>query len=168
MIKKYWSIEEAMQAEEEALKKGANGPTTPLWQWLALHALDELEAAYKEGDEGALFAAIRQCANHDLVMPEWVSSSFIRGYDKVLSCRVRTWSEAFGKTGFEGKDLKNHRQNQHLRFKIYGEVVKLKKEHEKRPTDEWLFEEVAEKFNIKKTLANRLYYEAKRLIPGDL
>jgi hypothetical protein len=58
--------------------------------------LEEERARYNAGDMAALFGALRVCANHDLVMPEWVSRAFIRGYDKVLTCRAGSWDEAFG------------------------------------------------------------------------
>jgi hypothetical protein len=100
-------------------------------------------------------------------MPVWVSEAFISGYDKVLNGRVRSWDEAFGPTGLERKNLENLRRNRKLKYDVFVRVMELKGGSEKFPTDDFLFETIGDEFGIKKTLANRLYYEVKNTLPED-
>lgn len=135
-------------------------PTGPIYKWAARIALRCYEDAYAAGDQMALLAAIRRCANHDIPMPAWVGKAFIERYDKVLSCRIGSWDEAFGRPYPKGKHLASMRKKRRLRFAVHAFV---RAEHEKGAAiAEALFEEAGQKFNVGKTLASELYYEAQQ------
>ena len=160
-----WTFEEARDAQADYQANGGllHDPTGPLYQWSALHGIEKERARFDAGDNMALLAAIRKCANHGLVMPEWVSLAFIRNYDAVLSLRMRSWDDAFGRPYRKGMDLKAARFRREKRFHVWMEVNRRHLAGE--AIDDQLFEAVGEALGMKKTLASQLYYEAKNLMP---
>jgi hypothetical protein len=155
------TFDEVMVAHEEVIANGANrdDPSLPLFQWGALLEISELETKYINGDGAALFAALRKCANHDLVMPLWVSRAFIKGYDAVLCCRANSWDEAFERPYPKGKHLSSMKESREKRFPIWLRVKELRAEG--ATIDDGLFERVGREFGMSKSRANELYYEAK-------
>jgi len=162
MVDDNWTFEEAKAAHDAAVADGADGPTLPLFQWNALRQIDLLQVAYEKGDKMALFAALRKCANHDLVMPMWVSRAFISGYDNVLNCRVGSWDDAFGRPYPKGKHLGNMREDRVKRYAIYFRIREIIKT-ERHTVDDGLFERVGSEFGVGKSRANKLYYEAQKM-----
>lgn len=160
------TFEEAKAAHDECVANGrdAADPTLPLYQWNALQQIAELENAFGRGDKMALFAAVRKCANHDLVMPDWVSRAFIRGYDAVLTCSAASWDEAFGRPYPKGMHLANVRESRTKRFAIWLRVSELR-DIDRLAIDDAIFERVGKEFGVGKTRANKLYYEAERMLP---
>lgn len=138
-------------------------PSDPIFQDAARAALERLRIQFEAGDKMALFAAIRKCANHDLVMPEWVAMAFIRGYDAVLNLRARSWDKAFGQPYHNGMHLRDGRFRREKRFLVWCEV--RRRTQDGQPIDERLFEEVGKDLGMKRSLASKLYYEAERLMP---
>ena len=62
MANKDWTLKEAW-AENEAAKaespeRSFADPTLPLFQWVALHELEQLRTRYEQGDKFALMSAI--------------------------------------------------------------------------------------------------------------
>jgi hypothetical protein len=158
----YSNFDEAWTATEAALKAGQpDGPHLPIYQWNALEEISGLKVAFDRGDKVALFAAMKNCAQHGLVMPEWVSRAFLAGYRKVISYRVGSWDEAFGRPHPKGKHLDNLREDREKQVAIAIHIRRLVRS-EGRPIDDALFEEVGKKFGMAKTRCNRLYYEAKK------
>lgn len=153
------SVEEAIAAQE---RHQAAGPDGPIFQWTAARRIEAQKDAAEGGDGFAVLACIRSCVTSGLVAPEWLAYAFNRHYDQVLSCRVRSWDEAFGKP-YSGKDIKLLRQRRELRFAVYNKVLETLNDHP-QVIGEKLFAQVAEHFGIKKTLCAELYYEAKRLL----
>jgi hypothetical protein len=162
MVDKDWTFEDAKAAHDAAIADGADGPTLPLFQWNALQEIDQLKVAYENGDKMALFAAMRKCANHDLIMPPWVSRGFISGYDSVLTCRVGSWDDAFGRPYPKGKHLVNMQQDRLKRYAIYFRIKEII-EAERHAIDDGLFERAGSEFGVSKSSANRLYYEAQKM-----
>lgn len=142
-------------------------PTLPVYQFEARQRLRVMETAFERGDRGALMAAIRLCANHDLVMPSWISRGFIKGYDAVLNGRAASWDDAFGRPYKKGTHLQSLRTKRLLRFQVFNMVQRIR-DAESVPIDEGLFERVGRRLGICKTLASDLYYEAQRMIPSRL
>jgi hypothetical protein len=134
-----------------------------VFQEAALQELADLKAQFEAGSGFALLAAIRVCANRDLVMPSWVAEAYIARYDRILNCHAASWDEVFGKP-YKGKHLSTLRQRRRLRFAVYNRIRQILKEIPDTPIDDSLFEVVGAEFGIRKTLCNELYYEAQRFL----
>ena len=164
---KGWSFEEACAAQERAVDADPemeNLPSAPVYQWVALHELDELERQFQRGDDFALMEAICKCAMHDLLMPEWVQRGYIDRFRKVQHCQTASWDEAFGRPYPKYFHLDAARNRRQLRPRVYNRIREIQKTEPKTPTDEYLFERVGAEFGIGSTLASKLYYEMK---PND-
>jgi hypothetical protein len=158
------AIETILRLQDEAEADGLDpsDPTGPLFQFNALVELGAvLEPRFRAGEDRALMLALRLCANHDLVMPEWVSRAYIEKFDRANSLRVLSWDEVFGPIVPPGRQPKRYMEDRVLRPKVYK--LCRDKIAAGQPTDEALFEEVGALVGIKKTRASRLYYESRKL-----
>ncbi len=156
---------EAAAAEEEAILRADPArhradPTLPVSQLFGRLSLEEERERFTAGDRVALLAAVRECARCGLPMPDWVASAFIRSYDQVLNCRVKSWDEAFGKPFPKGKHVEALRQRRELRFAVGLAVLDRVKRDPSTPIDKGLFEVVSEEFGIGASQAEELYYSA--------
>ncbi len=157
---KDWSFEEARAAQKAYRAAGnADGPNSPLFQWVALQRIDELQAAYNAGDTFAVLDAVTQCALHDLVMPEWVARGFLDRIRSVTQYKVRTLDEAFGTILPKGAKLPARRQAREKALLAYYEVERLHKEG--NPIDTTLFESVGKSLNIGGGKVRDYYYACK-------
>jgi hypothetical protein len=163
-VEKDWSFAKVMMEHERAIVRGRSGPTMPLYQWNALHDLDTLKLQFQTGDSFALLQAMRKCANHDLLMPDWVAQNYIDRFDRVLSCKLASWDEAFGKPSPKGVHISDMRQRRNLRFKVYLRIREIRHADKSIAIDDHLFGSVGAEFGIKKTLCNKLYYQAERML----
>jgi hypothetical protein len=166
-----FELAQANQERFEAL--GGTGPAGPLFQWSAGIEIEKLRGQFEAGDRWALFAAIRKCANHDLVMPDWVARGFIRGYDQVLNCKVGSWDEAYGAPYPKGARIAALKRRRELRFAVFHAVKKLHEVDPKvYPIDAGTFEQVGRQRQfvdkdgeaMGSATVGKLYYEAKRLL----
>ena len=109
MANKDWTLKEAWAANEAAMTENPErsfaDPTLPFSRWVALHNLEQLRARYEQGEKFALMSAIRECANHDLIMPRWVGAGYIKSFDTILNYRSEDWNEVFGRPIPKGKHL---------------------------------------------------------------
>ena len=87
---------------------------------------------------------------------------YIRAFDKVLNLRVKSWDEAFGAPLPKGARLQDRRRHRELGPAVWLEVRQLLNSLSPPAIDEALFEQVGQKFGIKKTLAQEIYYEWQR------
>jgi hypothetical protein len=161
-VTKEWPLDKVLLKDERARATGRSGPDLPLYQWSAMHDLEALKEQFEAGDHFALLLAIRKCANHDLVMPDWVARNFIRRCDQVLGCRQKSWDEAFGQPYPKGTHIASLRRNRELRLAVWLRIREIIRT-ESVAIDDGLFHRVGKEFGISKTIANKLYYEAKRL-----
>ncbi len=120
-----------------------------------------------------LFAAIRKCANHDLVMPDWVARGFIRGYDQVLNCRVGSWDKAFGAPYPKGARVADMKRRRELRLAVFFAVQALHRSDPKvYPICVGTFEQVGQQHlfagkdgePMGSATVGKLYYKAKQLL----
>lgn len=156
-------VEDATQETLQRLKDGADitDISLPAWKVDAELALESEYQRFEKGDKGALLAAVRICANHDLPLPPWASKAYIAAYDKVLNYRVGSWDDAFGRPFEKGKHLASLRKRRSNRSKVWL-AVRHAVEHEGRAIDESLFEDVGKALGFGKTLVSELYYKAER------
>lgn len=155
------AVRKAQEETEAALAadptRSNADPTLPIFRFVARNDLLIEKARYEAGDKNALLGAIRICANHDLVMPEWLARAFIRSYDKVLTHRVKSWDEAFGSPLPKGKHLNAARKKREKSPAVWLEVRRMVTE-EGRAIDDLLFEDVGKKLGLGKTQASEFYY----------
>ena len=128
--------------------------------------LDRERVAYEAGDNMALLAAIRVCATHDLVIPEWASKGFIAAYDKVLNCQTNSWDDAFGEP-YPGKQVNRLKQRRNNKPNVFTSVRRLQNENPDLPLMSnrdvtGIFDIVAEDLAIGPTICRELYYEAAK------
>lgn len=168
-----WTFEEAMRAHKA--KVGASdsttwGPHHPLPQWIAHQELKRFRVAFEGGDNVALMLAIRTCAIHDLVMPEWVATAYCERVNTILSYRAASWDEVLGRPLPKGSQVNALRKRRELKLAVYFEVRKRitpTANSKGAPLDEALFEAVGKEFGLGKTLTGEYYYAAKSLIEGN-
>ena len=143
-----------------------NDPALPVFQAAALEGIERCRIAFDEsGDSYSLLLAIRICANHDIVIPEWLARAYIKRFDTVHNARAKSWDDVFGKPYPKGVHLDAVRRRRQLRLEVLHYVKDLKAREPDTPTDKALFERVAEAFGIGTTQAETLYYQAKRIMP---
>jgi len=163
--RKEWTVHEAKAAQRKFERAGGDpvDPAGPLFQWSNLHTLDELEARHGKGDRMALMIAIRICANHDLVLPQWAALAYIRAFDAVYNYRTASWDEVLGRQLAKGGKLKAQRQRLELRFHVHSEVCAAHRLGQ--PIDEGLFDTVGRKFEINGSTARDYFYDVNRKFP---
>lgn len=170
-VQKDWTIEQVMEAHAKARAADPSkrdDPSMPLYQWVALDKLDHLEREFRAGDRFALLHAIRVCMNHDLVSPPWVVREYIAAFDSVLNYRKGSWDDAFGRPNPKGSHLAKAQKRHVLLFEVYNRIREIRLMEPGTPIDDGLFERVGAELGIGKTLANELYYKAKRIIDSML
>lgn len=154
-------------AANEASTLSIGDPTRPLYQWNGAQRLEAMRAgALINGFD--VLACVRICANHDLVMPEWLAFAFIRRYDAVLNCRAGSWDDpaAFGKPYPKGTHLSALRKARVNSYAVWNMVNSILKANPERAIDKGLFEEVGEHLGLGATLADEYYYQVKRRWPN--
>ena len=144
--------------------RSASDPTLPIFRLAARDRLEQERKRFEEGDQMALLAAIRCCANHDLVMPEWVSRGFIKGYDAVLNYRASSWDDVFGRPLPKGKHLAALRKKRLTSVQVWNEVRAAVLKGESIEDD--FFSRVGAKLAIGKTLASEYYYAFAAQMPA--
>ena len=165
VVDKNWTLEQAQAAHQRVISANPemwNSPETPLFQWSALHRIDDLQRQFESGDTVALLEAIYNCAMHDLTMPEWVQRAYIDRYRQIIHFEAASWDEVFGKPHRKGLRLADARRRRELRTPIFLRIREIRRAEPDTAIGDGLFERVAEEFGIGKTLVNELWYEAER------
>jgi hypothetical protein len=160
------SFMRAQAAQNRFEARGGTGPEGPLFRWLALLEIEHrLRQQFEAGDRMALFAAMRKCAVHGLVMPRWVALEFIRGYGPVLRCEVDSWDDpaAFGLPYGRRKkaQLVGMKRRRNLLIPAYHAVREMSAQG--HPIDATTFAVVAEQLGTNGTEVGKLYYAFSRL-----
>jgi len=160
-----------MRADESALTTGSTtGPRRPLFQWIAHQELKRLRCDFEAGNGSALMSAIRKCANHELVMPEWVAAEYIKRFDLILNYESASWDDVLGRPIPKGAHLNALKKRRELKFKVYqavrARIAPTLECPDGVPVDAELFEAIGKELGIGKTLASEYYYTAKALVEG--
>lgn len=161
------SFDEAWKATTELLasdpSRDISDPTLPVHRLAAIERIESERARYEAGDSVALLGAIRECACHEMPLPDWAARAFIRGYDQVLNCRAGSWDEVFGRPYPKGTHLAALRKRRLNRIRVILAVRKAREDG--RAIDVSLFEAIGLSLGLGKSLAAELYYEAKKRWP---
>lgn len=156
-------------AESEAIvaadPKRALDRSLPIFQFHARLAIEEYRLQHEAGDPRALLAAIRQCAQVDMVLPEWLARAFCRAFDNVVNCRAGSWDEAFGRPYPKGTKIGPLRKRMQDRWRVLHAFGEIKAKDPRRPVDVGLFEEIGERLGFGATRAAELFYEIKKQFP---
>ncbi|HEX5127460.1 MAG TPA: hypothetical protein VFW00_12020 [Rhodocyclaceae bacterium] len=162
---KHWTFEEAQTAHEQARSDNPAlsyaDPTLPLFQWFALKDLEQQEKLFKQGEKFALMQALCICAQRDLPMPDWVSRAYLAAYYAVVNVRIEqnSWDAVFGTPYPKNSTLSALRKRRHFKFRVFNEILNIRKTDPGTPIDAVLFERVGEKFGLGKTLTEEYYYD---------
>ena len=140
-------------------------PARPLYQWYGAQLIQSMRSEAEESGF-AVLACVRRCANHDLVMPEWLARVFIRRYDAVLTCRADSWDSplAFGKPYPKGKHLSALRAARAHRMDVYNRVNAAILRNPEKALGVKLFREVGNEIGLKSTAVQNYHYEATKFI----
>ena len=163
-----WTWEQVQAAQAQWISEypgEESSRTCPLTKWDAIQRIESRRKQFDAGDQGALMAALRVCACHEIVMPEWVASAYIKAYDQVLTCREKSWNVVFGAPFPKGANINARRKKRVLMFAVLNAVNHIRSSDDSRTIDAHLFEEVGAKFSIGKTLAEEYYRAALSLVP---
>lgn len=164
-----WTVTEAQEAHDSALAadpaRSPNDPTLPLYQWFALHTIEQERARFETGDRMALLAAIRKCAQCGLVMPAWVVNAYSKAYFSVVNCDAKSWDEVFGTPYAKGSQINAMRKRRHLRPAVWLAVHKILGGEPGTAIDTALFERVGAMMDppVGRSVASELYYESERM-----
>ena len=163
---KEWTFEQAL-ADDELFNGETADPTRPISRWFAMRNLDRLQRTVAQSKKGFdVLAAVRVCANCDLVMPDWLVREFITRYISVLSCSVKSWDDAFGRPYPKGRHIAALRKALRHRAGVFVDVIDMVKRG--RKINKELFKEVGKARGLGATLAEKLYYEEYRRHPISL
>lgn len=155
------SLDDAVAEQRQRLNRG--GQFRPVSQWVQARRVERLREAAEGGDGYAVLSCIRICVDFRLVAPEWLALAFNRHFEKVATCKVRSWDEAFGRP-YPGKHLRDLRRRHQLQGLVFNRITNIRDVESPRPAiDESLFERVAAEFKIGKTMCAELYYAAKAM-----
>jgi hypothetical protein len=145
---------EALVARQEAFEaRGGISHNGPLYRFLARLDLKECRQQFEAGEKFALTRAIRNCAQHDLVMPEWVARGYIRAFDAVNGFRARSWDEVLGAPVPKGAHLDTLRKRRLLRLAL---PIKLRKFQAMGKSIDWVA--LAKELGSNKTTLQDLHY----------
>lgn len=160
-----WTFEEALMEQGKYVAANPDKeihPGGPLYQWFALKRLETYQEGFEKGDKFLLMLALKECAQHDLIIPDWVARAYLLGFYGVVNARIKTWDEAFGALYKKGANLKAIRKRRLLSVAIMNAINDILSCKPDTPIDSALFERVGRNFNIGKTLAADYYYSAKK------
>lgn len=138
-------------------------PTLPVFQCAGRMMLEDERARFEAGDKNALLGAVRTCAQHGLVMPDWLASAFIRGYDQVLNLRTGSWDDAFGKPIPKGAHLAALRKKRAKTPAVWLAIQDAKRQG--CAIDMKLFDEIGARLGLGKTLVAEYFYGTKKKLP---
>lgn len=110
------------------------------------------------GDGGAVLDAIGHCAEHRLVIPDWLADEYLQRHGAVGRGWAKDWNDdrAFGRAYPKGTNMAGVRAKVELAPAAYAFAVGLLVDDPKRPFDAGFYEEVGKHVGVGKTRAQEL------------
>jgi hypothetical protein len=110
------------------------------------------------GDGGAVLDAVGHCAEHQLVIPEWLADEYLRRHGAVGRGRAKDWNDeqAFGRAYPKGTNIAGVRARVEDAPAAYMVAAKLLAEDPARPFDAGFYEDVGARVGVGKTRAQEL------------
>lgn len=149
-------IKKERQAKQPSIDQGE------FFKWMAAQELKELSGRYKNGDKGVIIEGLYLCIQRGLTTPRWLAMAFFGAYWRIRGFKSKSWDDVFGEPHPKGIHLSARRKNEKKMIEIYTRIRYIKRRWPKIPIDDHLFEHIAKKYGLRKSLANELYYEAQR------
>jgi hypothetical protein len=140
-------------------------PEGPLFQYMAVLECNELRKEIESSAATSGFAvllAVRHCATHGLVLPDWLAYAFNRRFDSVLQCRASSWDDpiSFGSPYPKGSHKNAMRKARIGRIAVHLAVGRRLEAAPETAIDKALFESVGKELGYGSTLTSDYYYEA--------
>jgi hypothetical protein len=138
------------------------------FQYFAVQRCNSLKTEIEKTGSGfAVLAAIRECGSCGLAMPEWLVYEFNRRFDTVLNLRSMSWDDpaSFGKPYPKGTTQAAKQKARLLEPQVWNAVNLVLKMEPDTAIDKGLFERVGKPLNIGSTLAEKYYYNIKKMMP---
>lgn len=155
----------AMTFEQSlALPVDLDDKRSPIWQYLFARSLTARREAIEKGTGYDVLAAIAECAERGLSIPQWLANLYLPRFKAVKFQRASSWDEpaVFGRPHPKGTHLARVRKDAAAGPLIFAMVRKILAGDPSRAIDESLFEDVAARFDKKerlgKTECARIYY----------
>ena len=121
----------------------------PLMIFAGYSAIHEQKIKYEKGDKLALAYAIQIAAQHNLIMPKWLSGAVVKRIRDVTSYEVRDWSDIFGSVLKKGQRIEKLRKIRKLPWRIKKDFDDAKKAGQST-NDEFAYH-LAEKYSINRS-----------------
>jgi hypothetical protein len=117
-----------------------------------------LRTKIEGGDGGAVLDAIGHCAEHQLVIPEWLADEYLRRHGAVGRGWAKDWNDerAFGRAYPKGTNIAGIRAKVEAAPAAYVFAAGLLAADPSRPFDEGFYEEVGKHIGVGKTRAQEL------------
>jgi hypothetical protein len=165
-----WALAEAWHATKAApndeparkawaaLYAEAKAVQAPREQLDAAEECVRLRSQIEAGDGGAVLDAIGHCAEHRLVIPEWLADEYLRRHGNVGRGQARDWNDerAFGRAYPKGTNIAGIRAKVEDAPAAYVFAVGLLAADPTRPFDAGFYEEIGAHIGVGKTRAQEL------------
>ncbi len=137
------------------------GSKAPALQYCAVKQCRELKRNVESGDGFDTLTCIRLCAEHGLVIPDWLADAFKSKYDPVHNLQVGSWDDkkSFGRPYPAKTNLKATRKKFAKAGWIWLAIVE--RIENGQAVGDALFEDVGKQFFIEKTTVQKYYKYAK-------
>lgn len=125
---------------------------------LAAEECLRLRTKIEAGDGGAVLDAIGHCAEHRLVIPEWLADEYLRRHGAVGRGRAKDWNDeqAFGRAYPKGTNIAGVRARVEDAPAAYIVAAKLLAADPARAFDPGFYEDVGGRVGVGKTRAQEL------------
>lgn len=133
-------------------------PTLPGYRLVAKGQIEWSRSHFAGGNKFALMRAIYLCAHHGLPMPAWVAAGCVAAYGAVAD--AKSWDDVFGRPHRKGTNREAQKKRARLELPIVCRVQAIRDSEPGSSLGAVLFERVGEEFNIGKTAASDIYYNA--------
>jgi hypothetical protein len=115
-----------------------------------------LKRDFESGNKSVLLDGLYVCLELRRPIPEWLQQAFLKVFESVERCEIRTWEQVFGKPVPRGTHLRPRKRDAELHLIIIEHVEALKRAG--RKVDKDLFREVGKEWGINATRASEIYY----------
>lgn len=162
-----WNREDAEKANESWVEKDIEPnwkKRNPIALWQTIQNIKNCYQLYLEGDKRAVLHGLNLSLHNSLPIPEWIKNAYVSAYNGINHYKEKNWDAVFGKPYPKNTVIKAKKKMRDLCWKVHDRVSEIKNNNPDTPIDEYLFEQIGEEFDIKKTLASEYYYHIEKYL----